>query len=290
MFDLIISTPENKFLKAIEFNFEELKKSLSEHLTKYQNIIYTDDSIADAKADRAELNKLATTIENQRKIIKQKCLEPYEVFEAKTKELVLLIEEPKNEIDRQVKNYEEELKKQKLASIEKYWEEKAESISALIRLEMVFDPKWMNASTTKKQYETQIDDIIQKAESEIESIKNLKSGFEHDLLNLYSKTMNLASVLQEKTRFEEATARAHELKKEREEAAKRAIEAKISSRPNSAAEVEHEPDAHSVLKQESVFEEEKEYSYVLKITATKSKLYSLKNYMSGMSIRFEKVE
>lgn len=102
-----------KFIEKIEFNFEEIKKSLESKLENYQSLVYNDTEILSAKKDRAELNKLKTDIENKRKEIKNQCLKPYEEFEIKIKELVALVEKPIKEIDSQVKNYEETQKEEK---------------------------------------------------------------------------------------------------------------------------------------------------------------------------------
>lgn len=43
---------------AILFNFEELKAEITERARVYETLVYTDDKIKEAKADKANLNKL----------------------------------------------------------------------------------------------------------------------------------------------------------------------------------------------------------------------------------------
>ena len=45
-----------KTTDVIEFNYEELKKELTERLAKYQTATYDDSAITLAKKDRAALN------------------------------------------------------------------------------------------------------------------------------------------------------------------------------------------------------------------------------------------
>lgn len=65
---------ENGFLKAIEWNYEELKAELSQKLEDYKGLVYTEEQIKEAKADRAKLNALATAIDSKRKEIKKAVL------------------------------------------------------------------------------------------------------------------------------------------------------------------------------------------------------------------------
>ena len=43
--------------EKISFNYEELKAELTEKVAFYETLVYTDDQVKDAKADRATLNK-----------------------------------------------------------------------------------------------------------------------------------------------------------------------------------------------------------------------------------------
>lgn len=42
-----------QFPQVIEFNFEELKKEITDKAELYKNMVYTDDTIKEAKADKA---------------------------------------------------------------------------------------------------------------------------------------------------------------------------------------------------------------------------------------------
>lgn len=110
----IYNPHEDGFIKAIEWNYEELKAELSQKLEQYKGLVYTEDQIKEAKADRAKLNALATAIDDKRKQIKKQCLQPYEQFEAQIKDLLAVIKEPVALIDSQIKGYEEEKSKRSL--------------------------------------------------------------------------------------------------------------------------------------------------------------------------------
>ena len=112
--EIIIKSPtEGQYIQNIDFNFEELKKAISESVSKYDNLIYSDEQIKIAKTDRANLNKFIDVLDSKRKEIKNKCLAPYTEFEAKIKELQELVKTPVGKIDTQIKNYEDGKKDRK---------------------------------------------------------------------------------------------------------------------------------------------------------------------------------
>ena len=111
--DLKMQTDLSVIPSVIEFNFEELKSEIENKLVKYNNLVVTEDSIRQAKSDKADLNKFITALEDSRKEVKRRCLEPYNDFEAKCKELVMLVKAPVVAIDNQIKEFENIKKQEK---------------------------------------------------------------------------------------------------------------------------------------------------------------------------------
>ena len=57
--ELRITNPQESWLtEQILWNNEELKAAIAEKVKDYKTIAYTEDSLKDMKADRADLNKL----------------------------------------------------------------------------------------------------------------------------------------------------------------------------------------------------------------------------------------
>ena len=83
--EFLIKTDLKTIPEKIDFNFEEMKAELSDKLAAYNALVVTEDSIKSAKADKANLNKLRTAVEDKRKEIKKLCLAPYECFEKQCK-------------------------------------------------------------------------------------------------------------------------------------------------------------------------------------------------------------
>lgn len=191
------------FVKVIEFNYDDLQKWITEQVEKYKDLSYTDETIKDAKEDRAALNKFRERIDAARKDVKKRYLEPYNNFEEKVKKLLTLIEEPTAAIDAQVKEYEERKKVEKEEQIKEYFNAVVGDLSKLLSYDKIFDKKWLNATTNIKAVQTQIDQIIEKVKFDLQTIKDLKSEWELTLIDTYLQTLDIAAALREKTRLEE---------------------------------------------------------------------------------------
>ena len=99
----IISPQENGFVQEIKWNNEELKTAIVKKMEDYKGLVFTEETIADGKKDRADLNKLRGAIDNERKRIKKMCMEPYNKFEKEVKEVLGLVDEQISAIDVQMK-------------------------------------------------------------------------------------------------------------------------------------------------------------------------------------------
>lgn len=85
--ELRITNPQESWLtEQILWNNEELKAAIAEKVKDYKTIAYTEDSLKDMKADRADLNKLKKAFEDERKRVKKICMEPYTKFEQQVKD------------------------------------------------------------------------------------------------------------------------------------------------------------------------------------------------------------
>ena len=86
MDEMIIITRQSPGFASFE-NFEEIKSYLAEQLASYRNLVYTEDNLKLAKADKAKLNKLKKALDERRKEIKKIYMEPYLILEGQIKEL-----------------------------------------------------------------------------------------------------------------------------------------------------------------------------------------------------------
>lgn len=204
---------ECKTQEEIKWNNEELKAEIAEKVKDYKNLVYTDNQIKEAKSDRAKLNKLVKALEDKRKEVKKECLQPYEKFESQIKEVIAIVNEPIALIDGQVKEYEEQKKKEKQEQIEKLFEEK--NIFDWLKLEKIFDTKWLNATNSISKIESEIDEKVAKIDAEISTLQSLKE-FSFEAIETYKNCLDLSLAIAEGQRLAEIQRRKEEAKKEEE--------------------------------------------------------------------------
>ncbi len=205
----------------VSWNYLEIKNRLKEELEAYKKTAYTDDTIKTAKSDIADLRKLAKAIEDRRKEVKEKCLEPYTPIENQAKELVELIEEPIQAINNQVKDYEKRRKEKARAEINAYWTQKAAELPEDIRekaKKAIYDERWENATATKKSWREGIENGIRKILDEIGTIKSFASEFEEDMLTVYKDALSLQKAIQKMNELNAQKERILEQERKRREA------------------------------------------------------------------------
>lgn len=210
---------ENGFLKHIDWNHDELKAALLQKLEYYKGLVYTEDQIKEAKADRAKLNALTTAIDDKRKQVKKQCLQPYEQFEAQIKDLLAVIKEPVALIDSQIKGYEEEKKQKKLEEVKALFERLKDAAGEeleFVSFEQIFEDKFLNASISLKMVETVISNKFNSIKCNLKTIADLKE-YSFEATEVYKDTLNINEAL-EKARYmvEIAKKKAEEERKEQE--------------------------------------------------------------------------
>lgn len=137
----------------ITWNYEELKSALAVEMEKYKNIVYDDNLITTAKSDVAFLRKLKKEVSDRRIEVKKQCLKPYELIETQAKELTALIDEPITEIDKQIKEYEEQQKSLRRQEISDFMDEAFADLPQEVITKLknkIYDTKWENKSAKRR--------------------------------------------------------------------------------------------------------------------------------------------
>lgn len=192
------------------WDFQALKAELQAYLSEYAGLVYTDETIKDAKKDRTTLNKAKKVVEDARKAYKARCLEPYEAIEPQIKELTGLIEERRQQIDEVVKDYEGRQKEAKEKEIREYYDRVSGNLGTdAEKLYLkIFDPKWVNPSTSAAKYREAIQLAVASAVRDLESIRELDSPYEDTLREHYLETLSMEAVLQKNEELNEAVGKA----------------------------------------------------------------------------------
>ena len=183
---------------TIDFNFEDLKDALTGELEFYKNLVFTEDTKADAKKTVAELRKLKKQINDKRIEVKKLYMQPYTNFEAKVKELDKLINEPIAYISEQIDAFEQKRIEEKRELINEIYLElvsEREDIAGYAELNRVYDSKWENASTSKKTIQEAITSYLDSVDNDIAAIESMESEYETKALMRYKETGVLSDAL-----------------------------------------------------------------------------------------------
>lgn len=223
-----VSIPKN-----ITFNYEELKQELTDKVSMYESLVYTDENIKEAKADRANLNKLKKALNDERIRREKEYMQPFNDFKSKINEIISIIDKPVQLIDKQIKTYDEKLKADKENEIMEYWKSEvdADHIPDGMTIDAIFDTKWLNASVSMKVVKEAINTAVDKFKTDMETLSNLPEfGFEAQ--QVYINTLDINKALAEGQRMAKiakAKAEKERLEKEKAEEEKR-VKAEVEAK------------------------------------------------------------
>lgn len=215
---------------TIEMNFDALEEQLDKKLADYKGAVFTEDSKAIAKSEVASLRKLKKDIEDGRKTVKKKWMEPYDQFEKRMKALSAKVDEPINAINEQMQAFEKKRKREKREEIRQAFDGVAadyEEYRDYISLDKLYDSRWENVSATMKSIKKDLVEKMEAIQTAVTSIKAMRSDKEPDALELYKRTYDLNRAIQMITTYEQNKADAlkrEEERRQREEERRRQAE------------------------------------------------------------------
>lgn len=297
-------TKENT-VKQIDWNFEELKKEITEKAEMYGSLVYTDENIKEAKADRAKLNKFIKVLEDKRKDVKKMMLEPYTQFESQVKELVSIIGEANDNIASQVKAYTEKLREEKREKVKEIYDkamsvEGAEGIAEILTFDRVFKESFLNSSTTFKSIVNEIEDLRDRVRHDLEVINADTGEYQFEMKQAYLKNLDMTEAISVKQQFEENTRKKAEYeakrkaemeeRKAREEAeAQKVVQAGkqvvVEQQPE---ETQQEVEATKIV--EATVTEERKFTVSFKVYGTQKQLRELKEFLTSNNIEYGPIQ
>lgn len=161
----IVITNDNGLIKLE--NFADIKSRLTEALNKYTVEKVDNDNIADAKAQRAELNKLEKAFAGKRKDEQKRILAPFVEAEAQIKELEKIIKDLSMKIDNNIKAYESDERGVKYNEILAYYL----TFNSPIALNTIWNEKWLNKTYKLYDIKTEIVGFIEASTRDLEYIE-----------------------------------------------------------------------------------------------------------------------
>lgn len=293
----IISPQENGFVQEIQWNNEELKTAIAAKMEDYKGLVFTEETIKEGKKDRADLNKLRTAIDNERKRVKKLCLDPYNKFEQQVKEVLGLIDEPIRLIDAQIKEVDLAKKEEKRVEIQKLFE--TIGFQSFVTLDMIWDEKWLNVTVSLAKIEEQMKSIMYQIGDAVLTIHKLPE-FSFEAMENYKQTLNLSQAIAEGQRLADIQKRKEEARiaQEKAEEERRKAEEKKAHQEKANEDVQ-ETEMGRVIDsiERQAFDcvtaaatEEPIMHLDFRVWGTREQLLALRNYMNENHLRFGKVE
>lgn len=236
----------------IECNFEELKKELADHLEIYENMPVSLENKAERKKDLAMLRKVKKAVSDRRMEVKRQWLEPYNVFDTQVCELLGLIDRPVAVIDDQIKELESRERMKKLEEIKNLLGDMAPEYTDWLTLEMIFDEKWLNATTSMKKVKEELASKILEIGNALIMLNMSVSEVKEEAIERYKSDLNLQSAVMYINQYEAQRARILEAERkqmEREEEQRREREME-RARQEARAQVAREQQAKEEAKKE----------------------------------------
>ena len=204
---------ETKLPQPITFNYEELKTAIAEKAEIYAHVVYTDETIKEAKADKASLNKLKKTLNDERIRREREYMKPFNVFKEQVNDLIAIIDKPVQVIDEQIKDYQERQKTEKnneiIALVNEY------PFPAQLDIELIWNPKWLNASFSMSQVKAEIEQKLKDINDDLATIDKLEK-FSFEARERYFETADIRAALDTANRLAESERRKAEYEAERQ--------------------------------------------------------------------------
>ena len=217
---------EYQLPEQILFNYEELKAELTEKVQHYETLVYTDDQIKEAKADRAALNKLKKALSDERIRREKEYMKPFDDFKSKINEIISIIDKPVAVIDKQIREYEDKRQQEKLEEIKKLWFEM--EVPDGLTLDKVFNDRMLNASFNMKHVKQCFIDAIDRFNRDMAVLVNL-SEYSFEAQQTYISSLDLSKAMNEANRLSRLAKQKAEYEAEQErlkaEEAKKAAQA-----------------------------------------------------------------
>lgn len=269
-----LKVEEIKALEPIKFNYEEIKAQLKEQLKKYKGVVYTEEMIAQAKTDKATVRKVKDVINDEKKRIKNLLLADYTTnFEPKCKELMEMLENVYNEIDTQVKAFEEKEKQDKKIKIAGIWINLAGKYAQIVDFDIIFQEQWLNKTYSMTKVEEDLKTIITKVGIDIQTINQRIADKE---INEIVKAFYLSHLDKPETALTLALAEEYAIKERR---------AKVSSFVNNTQDVTKTEENPTETSQ-NLTQNGNVQIIDFRVEATVEQLKSLKAFLLNNKIKF----
>lgn len=180
---------------TIQCDFESAKKYLEGRLEEYKGVVFTEDTKADAKATVAGLRKEKKAFSDRVKEARDAYMKPFESFMAQANELIGMYDQPIEFINSQVEDFERRRIAEKQEYIKHLYQEYIGDMADILPLVKIYNPKWENATTSRKAICEEICTRRDAVRSSMASIRNMHSEAEEKAIEIFKKTLDVSQAM-----------------------------------------------------------------------------------------------
>lgn len=291
-------------LGTLKTNAEQIRDLVKSAASQYKAENYNEENVDVAKADKTKLNKAKKALNDERIKLEKAFNAPFEEFKAIVKETVGYIDEAVSQIDIVIKDVDEKAKKQKREDCEKV-AEKCGLEEVGIKLDKIWNDKWLNKGTSLKAVEKEINERIAQFKTDLETLKSFAEDYDA-LVVRYKENLNLNETVAYANQLKEA----REASKPKDEAPapkqeEKPVEEQKPVQQPAAPETKQEAEGQHISSDDmdaadafaaalgqgvAAMPKEPLFTRGFKVTGTKAQLTEIAEFMKQRGINFESIE
>lgn len=195
---------EHPELPAIRWNEAEVQQNLTEMLAAYTGRVYTPDTIKDAKADRAAVNKLDKQLSDAARSAKAFYMKPLEEFLQSTKQMQTRCKAVSGAIDQQVKAVEEAERQDKADALQAVYADCIGELREMIPFDRLLVPQWLNKTYDLAKASRELRKSVETRREELRLIRENCGEDTEACTTEYLRELNLNAALVEHSRRQNA--------------------------------------------------------------------------------------
>lgn len=182
-----------KTLGSLTTNAEKIRDMVKAALPQYSIENYSSSDVAKAKEDKTKLNKAAKALNDERIKIEKEWMKPFGDFKEVVTETVGLIKNCVASIDTIIKEDDERTKNAKREQVERLAETCGVEVVG-IKLENIWNEKWLNKTTSLKSIEKEITEKVNSIKNDLETLKTFAEDYD-TLVTYYKENLNLSETV-----------------------------------------------------------------------------------------------
>lgn len=191
-------------LPAIRWNEAEVQQNLTEMLAAYTGRVYTPETIKDAKADRAAVNKLDKQLSDAARSAKAFYMKPLEEFLQSAKQMQGQCKAVSGAIDQQVKAVEEAERQDKQDALRAVYADCIGELREIIPFDRLLVPQWLNKTYDLAKASRELRKSVETRREELRLIRENCGEDAEACTTEYLRELNLNAALVEHSRRQNA--------------------------------------------------------------------------------------